>query len=470
MATLPTYDSKRNIKATTPGPVASGAAQRASVYDPLIQTADKIKTAWYDAVDTTQANHAKSKFAVRKAEIEAKAASDPDYNNSALYFDALIKAKEDSLEGFQNKAKQAEVSAELDLQSQLSQIKINNGFQKKLIAAGQADLENYIDTKTQEAIVNPAESSNILKEINRTIDENIAKGIQDRAYGIKQKKEIKDNIRLGKYDSYIWKDPEGAKEIIKNAKDLTPKEKQNLEKSANTLNRSRKKKADFEKYKISTETALEIGKEILNDTLTPNRVDNLSREGIIGPKMAKAFMRSLYERDYSGKEGAGQGYVKMLNDVLDDESKAEDVIMRATDAYTEGTIGVDEYSYFLDYANGMFQEEVKEEPKKPNPLRWAIDAVKGIGEGLSGVGMPERQVIKKIMDKKSPEQAVKEVKEETVIMKDPSLITSEDPVQDARIKEATRVLKANGYPITNANIENLLGQADSVMLKNTDGK
>jgi hypothetical protein len=141
MPIFPSYDSKRNIEATTAEPLRQEAAESFKPIQQLAQTFQSISEDWIQANDVMQATEAKSKFESGRMNIEQQALNDPDFLNSKTYFDQLQKLKDDSLSGIDNQEIVNNLSPELDLKNNISVLKISSNFKTKQISYNKSVLD-----------------------------------------------------------------------------------------------------------------------------------------------------------------------------------------------------------------------------------------------------------------------------------------------------------------------------------------
>ena len=104
MPILPVYDAKRNINAIPAAPLENQAAEPWKQAQKATGEVIDVVQKWSDANDVMQYTEAKAKHDLLVADIESRAAADPDFKNSEKYALELQKAREESVKGISNQA------------------------------------------------------------------------------------------------------------------------------------------------------------------------------------------------------------------------------------------------------------------------------------------------------------------------------------------------------------------------------
>lgn len=160
MPVFPTYDSKRNINATPASPILNEAAKPFQDNEKMITAATDIVQKWSDAHDVMQYTQKKAAGQVELAKIEAEASVSNDFSkeNVKSFQDRIAKVKQNMLVGIDNAAVANKLAMELDLDTQISSIKVASGFRKKEIDFGKLDLQSAVDGLVQKKLNSPAGS------------------------------------------------------------------------------------------------------------------------------------------------------------------------------------------------------------------------------------------------------------------------------------------------------------------------
>jgi hypothetical protein len=142
MPIIPGADAQRNIKATPVAPMRDEASSYFEGPKNIIKTATNIVQQWSDANDVMQSNNAKSKFGMKLADIQARAAADPGMvldkdgmpvfqDNTQKYLQEIQEAKSDALTGISNKMVSVDLNSSFSLDGEIAGFRIGGQFKKK---------------------------------------------------------------------------------------------------------------------------------------------------------------------------------------------------------------------------------------------------------------------------------------------------------------------------------------------------
>ncbi|MAE81579.1 MAG: hypothetical protein CMB80_02495 [Flammeovirgaceae bacterium] len=454
-----------------------------------------IAERWQRAEDTMQLTSYKANSGMERNDILNRYKRDNDPNKAALYVEEMQKSGVDGLEGISNARLREQASLENQMESQLGLIKLDNMSRQKMIAYSKnVEIPKGVNDAIDSMRGVDYKSKQFKKSydgLNIMLEANVQSYIITKA----EKEKYLNDAKKGIVGDMLWKNPEAFIEelpgLVKE-KLVNPKEAATLETKARNLITKRKDDIEFKENIDHTQNAITLGRELLAGTLTPERVDQMARDKDITVETSKAFMRAIFATDPDpSKSGVETFYINTLDNMIGDKDAEPDtgrrgrfirlsrakgaigVVTDATEAFGDGRIGLDAYTYFLWYAEGQLKDESKKEnPKLSNQLRSARDNIMALGEVypspyVTGEALSKAfgSFFKKLADGSTPEKAVKEVQEETVIERDPTLQTEEDPIAAAYRKEATRILKEQGYPVTEGNIKGIVDQARSAETK-----
>lgn len=294
---LPTYNAQRNIEAKIPEPPRQEAKTRAEMSLPLIETTGQIMEKWNSAFDTMQYTSAVAKFNTSLADIKSRADRDPDINAYPKYQKEIEDARKESLKGFQNKQVEQKAAIEFDYDSKIAGIAISDGFRKKQIDFGQAELLRGIDSLSQRSIeaTNPAEAAKAEKNIEDLINANVATGVITAEDGAKQVLKARKDIPVKIAERDIDIDPIMAeKKLRSNDYGIEdPQERNrliNLSKSLQDLNES-----TFKRERIQTrfDTIAQIASGEIDFR---NSDDLIQKTMIVDNDLAEAMQKVFSKR------------------------------------------------------------------------------------------------------------------------------------------------------------------------------
>ena len=130
-------------------------------------------------MDVMQKTTFKANTVLAIKQIEQEASLDPNMNNYDTYAKKLDSLKETHLKGFNNKMVEQESAMELDYDTNMSKIGIDNVFKKKQLDAGRASAKTLINVE-QENYINAIDEkgrSESAFKIKKIIDGQVEKGI-----------------------------------------------------------------------------------------------------------------------------------------------------------------------------------------------------------------------------------------------------------------------------------------------------
>jgi len=144
-----------------------------------LEKATAIAVKWSNAVDTVQYTSAKANYEAGVNDVVNRAANDPDYNNSDTYVKELEELKKENLKGFSNKNIQSRAALDFEYGNQAAEIKIGNAYKKKVIAAGQVATFKLLDLEASNYVNSVGERGKIVAaaKIKNIIDAQVAAGV-----------------------------------------------------------------------------------------------------------------------------------------------------------------------------------------------------------------------------------------------------------------------------------------------------
>lgn len=205
MAVIPGYDSKQNINANIAEPTRNEADIPFKQQQQVMSTLQDVTQKWSDANDVMQYTEAKAKYEVAASDIQARAAADPNFKDSAKYFAELDKAKSLNLSGINNKQVVEKAALEFDYGNQIAKIKIGSQAKEKQLEYNKVMVKSNLDTLLQKKLsaATPAEAMQYDHQINNVLDLNVRSGVLTYAEADKQ---LKDSQKTSvQYE--IYNDP-----------------------------------------------------------------------------------------------------------------------------------------------------------------------------------------------------------------------------------------------------------------------
>lgn len=414
--------------------------------------------AYHEAQVTAKLNKALADYSIGSAKIKSEAKLDENYENSDKYIQDLNKLRDDSLSVFQdNPVLMNRFAPDFDKQIGLDEVSIQHDFRKKELDAGRANLSTGIESSIENAIGgSDSEAWMAEKRIDFLIDSNIKSGLISQDVGEASRLEAKEQIREGRIQKQMWDDPLAFIDTIKENPLVQPEERREYEVAAKRLYNHRESMIDFQKKVDNAEGAIGLGEMLSQGELTPTHVTQMIKENKIDEKVGKAYLGAFYKKIPDEMPmGSHVHYLKLMKTMIDTKNAdgVSDVVTEATNMYNSGVMGLDDFTYFLQYARGMLSSAKKrEENPEKSKLRWAFDNLTA-----PGLAVKQFNAIKSFFQKRAKdmpiEDAVKEVQNEAVISIDPTLQTAENPTDAYYEKTATRILQDSGKTVTRRNID-----------------
>jgi hypothetical protein len=305
MPQLPVYNSNRNIQPTTGQPLRNESAASFEAQNNLLKTATGIAQKWSDANDVMQYTEAKANYEVATTDIQARAATDPNYKDSSKYFKELDDAKKNNLGLIANQEVANKAALEFDMGNRIAQIKIGADFQQKQIKVNKFNTEQLVSGLQSKALAAPTpESANQYNmQIKQVLDANIASGVLSLDEADKLLKNAQNTSV--KYEIYADQATTEKESVIlselKKAKGkysfLEPEERLKLiEESQRRVfqnNQSLKKENELSQSKITDD----IFSKATQGTLSLQDIDNYSKippdKGGLTPKEINTIKNNL---------------------------------------------------------------------------------------------------------------------------------------------------------------------------------
>ncbi len=349
MPNFPRAQSRGQITTQRPSVEASSDTntQMIEQVGKIGQQIQEATVKWSNAVDTMQKTKSQVNFKSGMLDLEARAAADPDYNNSDQYFKEIAKLKSESLKGFSSKAAEAEMALNLGLESQVSKIKIDNIYKKKMMDVYASDIEGLIETEIQ----NPSPGS--LGLINAKLDEGVSSLLISKEAATKAR--IKANKDLGAnrinndlYQADTVEKARAIKESIRNGDyelggvDIDPKTKSTMIRSAEVKERQIMANNNAQTRIVREERTHDLIQKANNHVLEATELEEAFNNG----EISNSTFNSLngYQNGIVGPSADTDkvAYQELIQALLTDNVSPEKSRNMILDANTEGKISRDD--------------------------------------------------------------------------------------------------------------------------------
>ena len=218
MPSLPQYNSQRNIEARTSQPLRNEVAGEYAADQQVIGAIQGVTQKWSDAHDVMQFTEAKGKYEVGVADIQSRAAADPNYKDSDKYYKELEDMKKGSLQGVNNKMVMEKLSTEMDFGNQMAGIKIDNDFKQKELKVGKFNVGQGVEGLQVKMLgaTNASEAMEYQNQITELLDLNVASGV----LSLKEAEAIRDGAHKTAVQYDIYADPSTAEDQSQVLKEL----------------------------------------------------------------------------------------------------------------------------------------------------------------------------------------------------------------------------------------------------------
>ena len=196
MPNFPRYNSKNQLTSQLPGPLM----EKDRTGEVVAQAGNQLGKAigdfgvkWQQGKNTIQKTQTEAKFKTTMLDIQNRASIDPDEKNSYKYMNEIEKLKQTSLSEIDDPQARAEMDIDLNYQSRVGQIQVENLYRKKLADIGQASMFTMLDHMARD-------SGDIGKRIDKFMKTQVNALVVDH----KDVKGIKDKyVQQAKYNSFF---------------------------------------------------------------------------------------------------------------------------------------------------------------------------------------------------------------------------------------------------------------------------
>lgn len=419
MPQLPQFNSGRNIEARPIAPMRDEAAFPFQLTQQIAGVMGEINQKLMQARDVMEYTEAKAKYEVATADIQARAAQDPDFKNSGVYLKELQEAKKNSLIGVKNKEMANRAALEFDYGGQIAAIKINAGFHQKQMEYNKNSLSTGVNTLMQKSMAasTPAERANTQMAIDELIQLNVTNGtitdFEAQALVYEAKKNVamfdaqyNPDRFLSNVDSYDLDQVNRTKltSIANSVKDKITAEEIKIKKDTQILNSIEYTKSLILPGSKALSTA-EIFKGMADETIPAN--------------FGQAYIRALTTKITSDDVAQDKsGFTEYIQEVFD--SKNPDAIISAItntlNGGADGRVNQKELNVLLQAAVSANEEMNKGES---GFVKFGKSIL-----GIFGFGKEKAEVIKDYVEEvnngKKPEEAKKAAVEKGNIRTNPN--------------------------------------------------
>lgn len=452
MPSLPTYNSRSNIRANTVAPLREGEAQRdAQPLQQVIGATGEFAQKVSDANDVMQYTEARAIHSTSLANLEARAKADPDFKNSDKYTKELYEIKKTSVSGISNQRLAAKASYEFGAESNIIQNRITTDFNDKRIAYTRVLAKNEIDGYLKEKLSYPEgskEAQYYTDKIESTLYDNVVAGVFDAKTAdtmLKESQETAVKYNVYNDNSTQEKDSQVLADL-KNPKGkysfLPPDDRLKLiEESQRRIfqnNQTMKREAEFSRDGRFND----IFTKANDGTLTLNDLDQEMKipedQGGIPKKQIldiRKAMQSRIKTDLQvivdNSEKAGE-YASFVDNFISDETDRQKGREAIVNAYKDGILSPKEASFLNSLkreAEGIKSIKSREEFMGNNmiPFKNAINAVNDFFTGKKNFTESDKALaIKNLLngsaDGVDPKEASQTVIKQAIINSNPSIL------------------------------------------------
>lgn len=387
MPQLPQFNSGRNIEARPIAPMRDEAAFPFQLTQQIAGVMGEINQKLMQARDVMEYTEAKAKYEVATADIQARAAQDPDFKNSGVYLKELQEAKKNSLIGVKNKEMANRAALEFDYGGQIAAIKINAGFHQKQMEYNKNSLSTGVNTLMQKSMAasTPAERANTQMAIDELIQLNVTNGTITDFEAQALVYEAKKNVAM--FDAQY--NPErflaNRKEYGLNTSDMA-----SIGSMAEKAKNAQEKDMEALQKKEQEQNVVNFTQAFLRGELPNISINDIQKRidtGQLPVDFGNAFINAITTPKLTKDEIAEDQLLTVINEYLGAENE-RGVINVLTEALKKtGKTRQTELNAVMQFATENMQEE------KRNILQKAMQGIMKIYEYS-----PEAMAIKSVMN------------------------------------------------------------------------
>jgi hypothetical protein len=377
MATLPVYDSQRNIQAgqakpfVKDRPAITGAREAGENQRQVIGAVQEAAQKWSDANDVMQYTKATSDYDVLSGEIKNRAANDPDFSPESRdkYAQELQEAKSQSILGIDNAQVAQKASFEMDLNNNLSMLKIDFANKNKQMEANKLNLQNVITSQTNDM---NGVSDNQRLQIQQSIDEKLAINVGMGIITQAEADEIVYDSKTANATARVFSDPDG---LINDLKD-----KDGFYKEIPVEKRLKLKEIkELQKeivYSTETDVAMKIAQ---GETVNIETLSNMVEAGTMSSDFAQITLRVLTSPDSVGAYTNNDEFAALTKQIFKSGNKEQvrKAINNILKGGGDGKLSKDDLQILVQSAVNAPIEKRKEQTGAVDTLGKWVDETEG---------------------------------------------------------------------------------------------
>lgn len=317
MPDFPVFDSRAQLQPQAASPLMNvGESPVLEAAKGFEKVASDQAERWISANDVMESNEAKAKHKLALADIESRAAADPDFKNSGKYQIELQAAKDNALSGIGNALVAKNTGLELDLDGKITGMKIDNQFRQKQLQYNQSMVRVNLDALWQKRVtaMTTAEGMQYEDQINALVSDNVKSGV----LSMDEAKKIAYHSQLETATNLVYDNPDlGRKKIEEGTFNLLPKDKYKLLEDATNI--QKRKEAEFvdAQKRVMFDTEASIATDIAGGKqVSLQELADGVRTGTISADFATVTMKALTSKDAVNAETDNEEFSKLTQEVF----------------------------------------------------------------------------------------------------------------------------------------------------------
>jgi len=423
MPQLPQYNSNRNIEARPIAPMRDEAAFPFQLTQQIAGAMGEINQKLMQARDVMEYTEARAKYEVATADIQARAAQDPDFKNSGVYLKELQEAKKNSLMGVKNRDMANRAALEFDYGGQIAAIKINAGFHQKQMEYNKNSLSTGVNTLMQKSMAasTAAERANTQMAIDELIQLNVANGTITDFEAQELVYEAKKNVAM--FDAQY--NPE---RFLENKEDYGLNTEKNAEVTAlaEKIQKSRDKEMEALKEEEQKQNVINFTEAFLKGELPDISISDIYKRietGQLPAEFGHAFVNAITQPKLTKQEIEEDQLLSVLDKVLEADGNRGFMQVVTSAMRKTGKTSQKELNALIKFATDNLQEE-----KQKNIIQHALWAIKKGYEyspaGIAVKGM--MNFVNNINNGDTPTDAKKKAEYQTATENNPFMLNISD--------------------------------------------
>ena len=369
--------------------IRNEAAGYANLATEAVGKIQKAAMQWERAMVVSQVNAYEAKKRATMADIQARAQNDPDQNNAEVYKKEVEEWNKSALDGMSSMAKR-QVGASHIADTSIANTKIDSIFRGKTMKNYQDNLVVAVEGYKDGAInaITAEELRYQLTGAYNAIEMNVQGGIISRDEGKRMRAELDEDVRIGQIEQRVYGDPKGFKQDISAYDFKDAKERRTYLDKANSIIKSNRKAVEWEEQQINTMGAYDLSNAMLDKSISHKMITDMYEEGKIDSDTAAIFdeivVKGVYKIPSDTKKGKPDFFLRLLKEAGDDDAEALDILKGAAKAYGAGSLGANQYAYFVNEANKRLKRRKTGESWGSKAFKGAVGAVKSFAKSVFG--------------------------------------------------------------------------------------